>query len=121
MQETTGLTQSPSANFVGYQKLEALFQGGDADRFVDAAATVFQRRARFTTYGGMIGVGSEAMNKNDLVCILYGADVPFVIRGQGTGYILIGGSCNRDLMRGEAVQKLTQPGGKLVESWIELV
>lgn len=118
MQETAGLTQLSSASFV---ELEALSQGSDADRFVDAAATVLQRRARFTTYDGMIGVGSEAMHENDLVCMLYGADVPSVIRNQRTGYVLTAQCYVRDLMRGETIQKFAQPGSKLVESWIELV
>ena len=120
-EETSDLSQLSSHDFVAKAELEALSQGGNADRFLDAVATVCERRARFKTDNGMLGVGPEAMIKDDLVCILYGADVPFVIRREGTGYALIGECYVRNLMCGEGVAKLSDPESKLAKSWIELV
>lgn len=87
------------------------------------------QRARFATRGEMIGIGLKTMVRDDLVCVLYGAAVPFVIRPvtDGTGYILIGECYIYGLMSGGEVNdrnSLTNPvsGGRFQaeEVWIEL-
>lgn len=111
-----------SGEWVTFEELETLSKGGgNADRFLDAAATACQRRARFTLESGLIGIGPEATDHGDLVCLLYGADTPFVIREQGGGYRLIGECYIRDLTEG--IQKLSDPDIKLpgMEEWIELI
>ena len=110
---------SPSS-FVDEKELRALAQGGTTKNFLDAAATVCKNRARFRTSTGMIGIGPQAMEEGDYVCVLYGAPIPFVIRKRGESYILIGECYVRDIMNGEAVQKVLDPDNDLEESWIEL-
>jgi hypothetical protein len=121
-----------STDYIRIKDLEAISQGGNADRFLDTAATVGSRRARFTTSRGMSGIGPECMKQGDLVCILYGADVPFIIRpnerspsdpsASGEEYQLMGESYVLDLMHGEAIKRLDDPKAETVlqESWIEL-
>ncbi|EPE32061.1 hypothetical protein GLAREA_12143 [Glarea lozoyensis ATCC 20868] len=104
-------------------------KSGNGQRFLDIASTTSTQRARFTASNGMIGLGPKAMKEDDILCILYGASVPFIIRpkSDGTGYILIGECYVRDLMSGEAVKNLsslpsrTSPGAfRAEETWIEL-
>lgn len=90
---------------VTFETLEALAEGGNADRFLDAATTVCARRHRFVTARGMIGVGPEAMEPGDVICILYGADVPFVLRQDGDAYLLIGECFISELMHGDFVHQ----------------
>ncbi|KAF2095976.1 hypothetical protein NA57DRAFT_59038 [Rhizodiscina lignyota] len=99
---------------LGYNDLEGISIGGNADRFLDATATVSEYRARFTTEHGMFGVGPMFMELNDMLCILYGATVAFIIRPKGAGYLLMGECYVYDLMRGEAVEPLS-------EAWVELL
>jgi len=106
---------------IDYEGLQVLSQGGNADRFLDNVTAVCERRAGFVTSRGMIGVGPESTRKGDLLCVLYGADVPFIIQRQETGYALLGESYVRDIMRGEAVERPCDPENKLGETWIELV
>ncbi|EXJ91902.1 hypothetical protein A1O3_00452 [Capronia epimyces CBS 606.96] len=116
-----GSASTSSSDIVTLEVLEELSRGGNADRFLDATATTCVRRARFTTGSGLIGVGPEALVVNDLVCVLYGGDVPFIIRPKGTAFELIGECYIRDLMHGEAVEMLARPGCEIEETWIELV
>jgi hypothetical protein len=108
---------------------EARVKTGNAKRFLDIATTMADQRARFTTSNGMIGLGPKAMQQDDLLSILYGASVPFIIRpkSDGLGYILIGECYVHDLMSGDAVKhpdlltSRTLPTEfKTEETWIEL-
>jgi len=59
-----------SKETVGYNELQAISQGGNADRFLDNASSVCNHRVRFVTSRGMIGVGHEGVGVGDLVCVL---------------------------------------------------
>ncbi|KAH8707194.1 hypothetical protein GQ44DRAFT_777478 [Phaeosphaeriaceae sp. PMI808] len=109
--------------------LEPRVKRGNAQRFLDVAATLSSQRARFTISSGMIGIGPKAMQQDDLLCILYGTAVPFVIRpgSDGTGYILIGECYIYDVMLGDAVKYLDSLPSRTShgvfwtdEAWIEL-
>lgn len=78
-------SRSGPKEYVQYDELEAISRNGNADRFLDAAATTSNRRARFTTVRGMVGIGPQAMEPNDILCIFYGAAVPFIIRPKAEG------------------------------------
>lgn len=45
------------------------------------------------TSKGYIGVTGNACKPNDVICILLGAGVPFIVRSRGPEYILIGEAC----------------------------
>ncbi|KAK4107269.1 hypothetical protein N656DRAFT_518294 [Canariomyces notabilis] len=108
--------------------LESRVKNGDGGRFLDAVATMCSRRKRFTTSHGMVGIGPETMEENDIVCILYGAEVPFIIRprNEGPGYVLVGECYIQELMSehgGNQVQREDQAWYKMTEAkeaWIEL-
>ena len=62
-------------------------------------------RKFFRTKKGFIGLGPRSMRQGDLVCILYGGRVPFILRKEGNHYRLVGESYVHGIMEGEAVTK----------------
>jgi hypothetical protein len=67
-------------------------------------------RQFFKTTGNRHGWVSRRAQKGDLVCVLYGGDVPFVLRQMEDGYWRMIGECYVDgLMQGEAMQMKDVP------------
>jgi len=58
-------------------------------------------RCFFTTSDGFMGVGPYNIRRGDLAVILFGADVPFILREDGDGYSLIGDAFVYGVMNGE--------------------
>ena len=116
----TSISASPKSQAITAKSLQSLAQQGNADRFLDAAATAGTGRARFITAQGMRGVGPAAVKVGDRVCVLYGADVPFVLRPGGDGYKVVGECYAHGLMHGEAVRWVEQGVSGLEEKWLEL-
>jgi hypothetical protein len=50
-------------------------------------------RSMLGTSKGYIGVTGKACKPKDVICILLGAGVPFIVRSRGPEYILIGEAC----------------------------
>ncbi|KAI0438471.1 heterokaryon incompatibility protein-domain-containing protein [Xylaria telfairii] len=111
------------SSFATEETLRRLARNGRADRFLDTAATAGKRRTLFTTASGLRGIGPETMNCEDRVCILYGANVPFILRRQveTDAYTVIGECYIHKLMHGEILRRLLEPGTELRETWIKLI
>ncbi|OLN96739.1 Heterokaryon incompatibility protein 6, OR allele 4 [Colletotrichum chlorophyti] len=80
---------------------EPLDQWYAYQRKVDA--TVF-RRAAFSTEDGWIGLGPDTMRKGDVIAILSGGDVPFVLRPTQDGHTLVGECYVEGIMYGEILK-----------------
>lgn len=62
-------------------------------------------RRLFTTSEGFLGFGHEFMKPGDLVCLIYGAQVPFLLRPRDLGgYFLVGECYVHGLMYGEGMK-----------------
>ncbi|KAK3339722.1 hypothetical protein B0T25DRAFT_362256 [Lasiosphaeria hispida] len=70
--------------------------------------------------GGGIGVGPGAIQRDDIVCIFYGADVPFIIRPVPEKDYLLIGECVMfvGLIMQEGAAGSHQEGK---ETWITLI
>jgi hypothetical protein len=55
-------------------------QRGVPHRFEGIAARNCHERRFFTTLGGLFGLGSKFLEPGDLCCVIFGANVPFIIR-----------------------------------------
>ena len=66
-------------------------------------------RRFFTTLGGYMGLGSGNMQPGDLVCILTGSPVPWLIRRDGDDYILLGECYVHGIMNGEVMETEALP------------
>ncbi|KAF2821671.1 hypothetical protein CC86DRAFT_99272 [Ophiobolus disseminans] len=65
-----------------------------------------RHRRFFITAEGRMGIGPRSMRADDLIVILRGGRLPFILRGNGAGgYWLVGGAYVHGIMNGEAVQE----------------
>ena len=62
-------------------------------------------RTFFITREGHMGLGPRNIEPGDVVCILVGAQVPFVLRASNDGYALLGECYCHGIMYGEAVRQ----------------
>ncbi|KAF4636427.1 hypothetical protein G7Y89_g1661 [Cudoniella acicularis] len=60
----------------------------------------------FQTSNGYLGLGPPLMQEDDLICILSGCSVPFILRREGSHYLLVGPCFVMGIMDGEAVLDL---------------
>ena len=67
------------------------------------AAVFSTGRVVFETSVGYVGLGPESLEKNDLVCILYGGHVPYILRPENDYFKLVGESYVHGMMNGEAI------------------
>jgi len=91
-------------------------QGGDAMRYMQNMLVCNFRRF-FITERGFMGLGPRRLLKGDVVVVLLGGSVPFVMRPKGSGYMLLGEAYVHGIMGGEAVEARR----KDFLEWIELV
>ncbi|KAK0627606.1 heterokaryon incompatibility protein-domain-containing protein [Immersiella caudata] len=113
-----GMEISSGDSCITSNELEAIASGGNADVFLDAAATACIGRSLFCTASLKLGVGPKEMQPDDQVCIIYGTRVPFIIRQceEKEGYTFVGECYIREYMNGETIRD-----GTYEETWIELV
>lgn len=78
---------------------------GDADRFVTAMTYACRFRRFFVTRKGFIGIGPPCLRRDDLVCILNGGIVPFLLRHREEHYKLVGDAYIYGIMNGEACEQ----------------
>ena len=108
--------------------LERLAANGDMSSFQAAARPVCQRRSIFLTDDGFLGLAPDTIEDGDILCVLSGGDVPFLLRpirpksnfrmeeAQPTNlctsdlsimkYYLVGECYVEGLMQGEAIEAL---------------
>ncbi|KAF2121032.1 hypothetical protein BDV96DRAFT_566128 [Lophiotrema nucula] len=85
-------------------------------RYATAAAAAQQHRKMFQTEDWKVGHGPATLDpgQEDVVCILQGAEVPFVLRPRGISryknqsYEVVGECYVHGIMDGEAVEGLEQ-------------
>ncbi|UZP40119.1 hypothetical protein NXS19_007935 [Fusarium pseudograminearum] len=78
-----------------------------------------ERRLFLTKDLSYIGLGPMTMEKNDIICVLFGGATPFVLRRFGDCFRFIGECYVYDLMNGEAVDGLAS--GKFCATAFHLV
>lgn len=73
----------------------------------------------FMTDDCKIGSGLTAMKEGDKVCVLFGGNIPFIVRQMEGGWYKLVGQCYIfDLVQGQAIEDLRE--GKFTEEWFEL-
>ncbi|KAF4453928.1 hypothetical protein F53441_3453 [Fusarium austroafricanum] len=99
--------------------LTELAKDGDFGRYVSAVAPVRKSYRVFTTESKLFGVGPVDMMVGDRLCVFFGAEVPFLLRPKGDGYLVVGECYVYDIMHGEILGKIED--GSLEASWVKLV
>lgn len=89
-------------------------------RFIDVYVPWSQNRAFFITDGGRMGIGPQDMQSTDIICILFGGTVPYVLRPTENSdeYLLIGECYVHGVMSGEAIDDYE--GGRHTGQWFHL-
>lgn len=86
----------------------ALFEeyahGGVGEWFVHVATTKTANRRTFITRKGYVGLGSRPMQKDGIVCVLFGCPVPFLLRKSEHGYRLVGECYVHGIMHGQVIR-----------------
>ena len=80
--------------------------------FTAAFQQATTNRRFFVTREGHMGLGPRDMEPGDVVCILLGAQVPFVLRAVNNHYVLLGECYCHGIMEGEALRQAD--GGEAV-------
>ena len=85
---------------------------------------VLPGRCAWVSSQGWIGLGPEGTQDGDVIVILYGADVPFILRPVNGSYKLIGECFVEGIMYGEVLENFESfsPGklGLVKEEWIDI-
>ena len=108
---TAGMFMGSQEDFAKYQKLNVAEQrsgqrptGSNVDLFATTAGLWSEKRRPFITVKGHVGLGPSVTREQDLVCVLFGCMVPFILRKQGDRYRLVGECYVHGIMKGEAIQ-----------------
>ncbi|KAI1440510.1 heterokaryon incompatibility protein-domain-containing protein [Annulohypoxylon stygium] len=84
----------------------AIWNYSSSGRFREAFTQACLDKRFFITAGDLMGIGPETMERNDIVVILFGGQVPYVVRELGQDkYSFIGECYVPGLMTGEAVDQ----------------
>jgi hypothetical protein len=78
-------------------------ENGDQRRFKQAAASACDGRRLFVTTSGHLGIGPAVMKNGDLVCVLFGANVPYILRPNEDHFFLIGECYMHSLADGQVI------------------
>lgn len=94
---------------------------GDLNRFLATTEDLCRDRCFFVTAGGLMGLGPRVMSVRDHVCILFGAQVPFILHPlqMDERYQLCGECFLEGFMDGKAIGQLEQ--GELSETVFKVI
>jgi hypothetical protein len=92
-------------------------EGHDIERATDFYVNL-SKKEFFITDDHCMGVGSKTSELGDVVCIIYGHEMPYLLRPTGTQYKYIGACYLDGFMNGEAIEKFK--AGELTEEWFQL-
>ena len=77
-----------------------------AYKYMSAASLALKQRRLFYSKRGYFGLGPVVMRPGDIVCVLFGAQVPLILRRKDSRYRLVGESYVHGIMYGEAIKML---------------
>ncbi|KAI1360583.1 heterokaryon incompatibility protein-domain-containing protein [Xylaria arbuscula] len=88
--------------FFPVPELDEAAKRGDLFDFVSSTLSILRGRRVFYTKNGLLGIGPEALQPDDVVCILP-SEVPFVMRSTNDHHILVGECYLDGIMNGECM------------------
>lgn len=85
-------------------------RGSSFERFSEAIRNGCEGRRLLKTDNGVVGLGPEAMEMGDRVCVIAGSRVFLTLRPHGQHFLLVGEAYVPGHMNGEAVEQWRQGG-----------
>ncbi|KAI0855014.1 HET domain-containing protein [Xylaria cubensis] len=95
-----------------------LSMDGDPEAYAALASNFCLGRKFIVTLEGRMGIGPTGTQPGDLIFVIFGGGVPYILRKQQSGFLFVGESYIHGLMNGEAVQAWQRD--ELAEEIIEL-
>jgi hypothetical protein len=91
-------TQERAESYLDYSE--------STNTFVNLVSNAVARRRFFVTEKGMLGLGPRTMEEGDVIAVLFGGSVPFVLRPveEGRYWRLVGDCYVHDIIDGQAVE-----------------
>ncbi|KAK1764198.1 heterokaryon incompatibility protein-domain-containing protein [Phialemonium atrogriseum] len=83
------------------------FDGGDRQRYKVAASRACDQRRFFKTTRGNYGLGPACMRESDVLVVLHGGSVPYILRPVRDRFRFLGEAYADDIMHGEAFGELS--------------
>jgi hypothetical protein len=112
-------TAKPGSDILEFHEmLESAGLGHDPKCYLGAMMNVARQRKPFFTSKFYVGMGPAAMSKGDIVCVLYGGRVHYVLRPRQDRYELIGECYVHGLMHGKAIENAQLAG--IMPEWFDL-
>jgi hypothetical protein len=82
-----------------------------AARYLHVLKYVTNHNRLFTTRKGHLGLGPKAMKEGDIVTVLFGGNIPFVLRPVGDEHYRLVGECYfHSVMEGQAIEEWKKSG-----------
>ena len=97
------LMKSSRHSISEYTSLHEQGQHGNWESWESVARVMTWGHSFFTTTKGYMGLGSQAMKAGNVVSVLTGGEVPFILRRAGNFFQLVGECYVYGIMNGEAV------------------
>jgi hypothetical protein len=108
------LTKALGTSSLVSPELHQMAEGGDYHNWTRDADCAASNRAFARTQQGRYMLGPRVMQPGDILCVLYGGKMPFVLRPWSNGeFLLVGESYTHGLMEGQAINMME--AGELVE------
>lgn len=89
-------SQGPSS----YPELDPVTEGGNWQNYMHEAHSMSYRRSFVRTKKGYMGLVPNAAQLGDIVCILFGCRVPYILRRAGDHYLHVGDAYIYEIMDG---------------------
>ncbi|RGP78905.1 hypothetical protein FLONG3_2810 [Fusarium longipes] len=99
----TVVKSRPDDDMTQEEFLTNLAKDGDHRRFLASLSPLRRNYKAFVTEPDFFGIGPAPMMEGDLLCVLFGAAVPFVLRPVQGGYQLVGECYVFDLMHEQSL------------------
>lgn len=104
LEDFAAFTRAHIRNTAELGEISSSSEAGDMERFASHAGPMTHNRRLFTTIKGYIGLSPRPIQEGDIICVLSGCPVPFVLRPSGERYRLVG-ECNvHGIMKDETIQ-----------------
>ncbi|KAL2071090.1 hypothetical protein VTL71DRAFT_12325 [Oculimacula yallundae] len=94
--------ENPPNDFMPHDSLE-MRRMEFSKRYTQKMRDRMNKRQVFISSSGNLGAGPKNLRKNDLLCVLLGSEVPWVLRSEGDNFLLIGEAYIQGYMDGEAL------------------
>jgi len=106
----------PEQSFVAIESLKLRIGNGKANNYRYVSNRLCGSRPLLVTENGSYGVGTASMRPGDIIVVLFGCDMPCVLRSFNNNYLFLGLAYVDEIMQGELIDEMVR-GKRVVEEF----